>query len=49
MDRKNVMIKNEFADLGFEIWMRLLKSEVRSYDSQSKNIEKKHPPENQLS
>ncbi len=41
------MIKNEFTDLGFEIWMRLLKAEGQSYDPQSEKIKK--PSENQLS
>jgi hypothetical protein len=43
------MIKNEFTDIGFEIWMRLLKTEGQSYDSQSENIERQHPSENQVS
>lgn len=42
------MIKNEFIDLGFDIWMRLLKTEDRTYDHQSENIER-HTSENQLS
>jgi len=43
------MIKNEFVDLGFEIWMRLLKTECRSYEPQTENIERQHPSENQSS
>jgi len=41
------MIKNEFIDLGFEIWIRLLKTEGQNYDPQNENIEK--PSENQSS
>ena len=48
MDRKNVMIKNEFIDLGFEIWMRLLKTADQSYDPQSENIENQHPSERSI-
>jgi CRISPR/Cas system-associated protein endoribonuclease Cas2 len=44
IDRKNVMIKNEFIDLGFEIWMRLLKNEEQSYDHQNENIERRKDP-----
>jgi hypothetical protein len=39
------MIKNEFIDLGFEIWMRLLQKDDQSYEPQSENIKRKHPSE----
>jgi len=40
MDRC-VTIKNEFIDLGYEIWMRLLQKadQPQPYDHASKNIE----------
>ncbi|CAG0973341.1 MAG: hypothetical protein OIN86_14925 [Candidatus Methanoperedens sp.] len=37
------MIKNEFIDLGFEIWMRLLQNAGESYDPHSEDIEMQHP------
>ena len=38
MDRC-VIIKNEFIDLGYEIWMRLLQKADQPYDQPGENIE----------
>jgi hypothetical protein len=40
-----VMIKNEFIDLGFEIWMRLLQNAEKSYGPHSEDIAMQHPSE----
>jgi len=42
------MFKNEFIDLGFEIWMRLLKNEEPSYVPQSENVENQRPSERSI-
>ena len=39
------MIKNEFIDLGFEIWMRLLQNAGESYGPHSEDIAMQHPSE----
>lgn len=43
-----VMIKNEFIDLGFEIWMRLLQNAEESYDPHSEDIEMQHLTETSI-
>jgi CRISPR/Cas system-associated protein endoribonuclease Cas2 len=42
------MIKNEFIDLGFEIWMRLLQNAGESNDQHSEDIEIQHPSETSI-
>ncbi len=42
------MIKNEFIDLGYEIWMRLLQKADQSYGPPNEHIEGQQPSETSI-